>query len=129
MGMNRVQFQPGLSLPEFYRPFGTEEQCAEALEQARWSEGFRCPHCALPSTEPPPQDVSVRGLPSSNVAHCGHLVPEYPSAADVVVSGHLSRERSQNRVVGYGAEAAVGGKLSHRQAPSPQADASHVRTR
>ena len=44
MKMNRVQFQPGLSLPEFYRQFGTEEQCAEALEQARWPEGFRCPH-------------------------------------------------------------------------------------
>ena len=44
MSMNRVQFQPGLSLPEFYRQFGTEEQCAEALEQARWQEGFRCPH-------------------------------------------------------------------------------------
>ena len=45
MTMNRVQFQPGLSLPEFYRQFGTEEQCTEALEQARWPEGFRCPHC------------------------------------------------------------------------------------
>ena len=45
MTLNRVQFQPGLSLPEFYRQFGTEEQCAEALEQARWPEGFRCPHC------------------------------------------------------------------------------------
>lgn len=45
MAMNRVQFQRGLSLPEFYRQFGTEEQCAEALERARWPEGFRCPHC------------------------------------------------------------------------------------
>ena len=44
MKMNRVQFQPVLSLPEFYRPFGTEEQCAEAREPARWPEGFRCPH-------------------------------------------------------------------------------------
>jgi transposase-like protein len=45
MSMNRVQFQPGLSLPEFYRHWGTEEQCAEALEQARWPKRFRCPHC------------------------------------------------------------------------------------
>ena len=45
MAMNRVQFQQGLSLPEFYRQFGTEEQCVQALEQARWPEGFRCPHC------------------------------------------------------------------------------------
>ena len=45
MPMNRVQFQPGLSMPEFLRQFGTEAQCEAALEQARWPEGFRCPHC------------------------------------------------------------------------------------
>jgi hypothetical protein len=30
MGMNRVQFQPGLSMPEFFTRFGTEVQCAAA---------------------------------------------------------------------------------------------------
>lgn len=45
MAMNRIQFQSGLSLPTFYRQFGTEEQCTAALEQARWPDGFRCPHC------------------------------------------------------------------------------------
>lgn len=46
MPMNRIQFQPGLSLPEFLKHFGTEIQCATALEQARWPQGFRCPRCA-----------------------------------------------------------------------------------
>jgi hypothetical protein len=45
MAMNRIQFQPGLSMPEFHRRFGTEAQCAAALEQARWPAGFRCPRC------------------------------------------------------------------------------------
>jgi transposase-like protein len=45
MKMNRVQFQPGLSLPAFLEQFGTELQCESALEQARWPDGFRCPHC------------------------------------------------------------------------------------
>jgi transposase-like protein len=45
MAMNRVQFQPGLSLPAFLRQFGTEEQCEAALERLRWPQGFRCPHC------------------------------------------------------------------------------------
>ncbi|MFK2891315.1 IS1595 family transposase, partial [Dyella flagellata] len=36
MPMNRVQFQPGLSLSAFFRRYGTEEQCLEALIQARW---------------------------------------------------------------------------------------------
>lgn len=32
MKMNRIQFQPGLSLPAFLRQFGTEVQCESALE-------------------------------------------------------------------------------------------------
>lgn len=55
MPMNRVQFQPGLSLPEFIKLYGTEAQCEAALVQARWPTGFSCPacghsgHCLLPS--------------------------------------------------------------------------------
>lgn len=45
MPMNRIQFQPGLSLPAFYEQFGTEVQCEAALERARWPGGFRCPQC------------------------------------------------------------------------------------
>ena len=43
--MNRIQFQPGLSLPAFLKRFGAETQCEAALERARWPEGFRCPCC------------------------------------------------------------------------------------
>lgn len=45
MAMNRIQFQHGLSLPDFFAQFGTEVQCEAALEQARWPEGFRCARC------------------------------------------------------------------------------------
>ena len=45
MPMNRIQFQQGMSLPEFMASFGTEEQCAEAVKQARWPQGFECPRC------------------------------------------------------------------------------------
>ncbi len=45
MPMNRIQFQPGLSLPAFLEQFGTEAQCEAALERARWPDGFRCPRC------------------------------------------------------------------------------------
>lgn len=45
MAMNRIQFQPGLSLPEFLRDYGTEAQCEAALEAARWPRGFHCPRC------------------------------------------------------------------------------------
>ena len=45
MAQNRVQFQRGMSIPEFQRRFGTEPQCAEALKLARWPDGFHCPRC------------------------------------------------------------------------------------
>lgn len=45
MAMNRIQFQPGMSLFELFQRFGTEAQCAAVLEQARWPAGFRCPRC------------------------------------------------------------------------------------
>jgi len=45
MPMNRVQFQKGLSVPEFLDHYGTEEQCEQALVVARWPSGFVCPAC------------------------------------------------------------------------------------
>lgn len=45
MPMNRVQFQPGLSMWEFQAKFGRESQCRRALYRARWPRGFRCPAC------------------------------------------------------------------------------------
>lgn len=45
MARNKVQFQKGISLPEFIKNYGTEKQCFEALCAWRWPEGFRCPQC------------------------------------------------------------------------------------
>ena len=46
MPMNRVQFQPGVSMAEFFSLYGTEAQCAEAVKAMRWPQGFRCPRCS-----------------------------------------------------------------------------------
>jgi transposase-like protein len=45
MAFNTIQFQHGMSLPEFIERFGTEEQCAQAVKAARWPGGFRCLRC------------------------------------------------------------------------------------
>ena len=45
MAMNRIQFQHGMSLPEFLRCFATEAACAQAVMAARWPNGFECPKC------------------------------------------------------------------------------------
>ncbi len=45
MPKNKVQFQKGLSIPEFIDQYGTEEQCQQALFQARWPNGYQCASC------------------------------------------------------------------------------------
>ena len=45
MAMNRVQFQPGLSMAEFMDRYGSEASCEAALIDSRWPEGFVCPSC------------------------------------------------------------------------------------
>ena len=45
MPKNQVQFQKGQSLRDFLKLYGTDQQCAQALFQSRWPEGFRCPAC------------------------------------------------------------------------------------
>jgi len=43
--MNRLQFQPGISLNQFLAQYGHQEQCEAAVEAARWPGGFQCPGC------------------------------------------------------------------------------------
>ena len=45
MGINRVQFQTGLSMAAFLERYGTEEKCHDAAVALRWPEGFVCPEC------------------------------------------------------------------------------------
>lgn len=49
MPMNRVQFQPGLSMPEFFSRYATEAQCEASLHATRWPHGFACPRCGGPA--------------------------------------------------------------------------------
>ena len=45
MGINKVQFQKGLSMAGFMDRYGTEEKCQAALVAMRWPSGFVCPEC------------------------------------------------------------------------------------
>lgn len=45
MSMNAIQFQRGLSLPQFQALYGTEQQCERALVAERWPHGWQCAHC------------------------------------------------------------------------------------
>lgn len=48
MAVNRIQFQPGLSLASFFQRYGSRAQCQQALFEMRWPDGFVCPQCASP---------------------------------------------------------------------------------
>jgi ribosomal protein L37AE/L43A len=68
MPMNRVQFQSGLSMPEFLERYGSEEQCQVALAVARWPRGFVCPACGGAA-----RTSFVRGgLPYWQCGSCAH---------------------------------------------------------
>ena len=45
MPMNRVQFQPGLSMFEFLERYGTDDKCEAALAALRWPKGWACLRC------------------------------------------------------------------------------------
>ncbi len=49
MAKNQVQFQRGISLPEFLKQYGTQELCRNALFNWRWPNGFTCPECGQKS--------------------------------------------------------------------------------
>ncbi len=50
MAMNRIQFQPSLSLPAFLAHLGAETQCEEALELSCWPHDFCAQHVANRTT-------------------------------------------------------------------------------
>lgn len=45
MSMNTIEFQRGLSLPQFQALYGTEQQCERSLVAERWPHGWQCAHC------------------------------------------------------------------------------------
>jgi transposase-like protein len=45
MPINKIQFQHGMSWPDFLGRYGNEEQCIQALFACRWPTGFSCPRC------------------------------------------------------------------------------------
>lgn len=68
MAMNRIQFQAGLSLPQFLAEYGTEAQCEAALERARWPKGFQCPVCGGSAHYP----LQHRGRKAFQCRQCRH---------------------------------------------------------
>ena len=92
MARNPVQYQKGLSLIEFNRRCGTDEQCHGALVAMRWPDGFECPHCKGRKHSYSPAACRVQtSVPAGTVFHKSHT----PLAQ--MVPRHLPRHQRQER--------------------------------
>lgn len=58
-----LHIPPDLSLPEFLALYGSEAQCEQAVQQARWPSGYCCPRCGT-------QPHCVVGPASRRVFQC-----------------------------------------------------------
>ena len=47
MSVNKLQFQSGLSMLEFFDLYGTQDKCETVVRQWRWPQGFVCPACGV----------------------------------------------------------------------------------
>jgi transposase-like protein len=45
MAQNRVQYQRGLPMLEFFDRYGSQQQCEDLVRSWRWPDGFVCPRC------------------------------------------------------------------------------------
>jgi len=67
MSRSAIQSQNGLSLLEFQRLYGSEEQCEAALEKARWPDGF----CSGQALSDRPKAIEPQGVHGQS-AERGH---------------------------------------------------------
>ena len=47
MAQNKVQYQRGLSMSEFFDRYGSQQQCEALVRAWRWPQGFVCPRCKV----------------------------------------------------------------------------------
>ena len=133
MAYNLIQFQHGMSLPEFIQCFGTEGACVKALQRARWPAGFVLPAMRWQRSLRRGQRVAaalpVQLLPRADVDDRRHSVCEHQAAADDVVLGNLAAQPSQDRLVGARTEAPGRRELPDRLADTPQSHEGDGRPR
>ena len=133
MTMNRVQFQPGLSMPEFFERYGTEAQCQAALQAARWPSGFVCPDCGgAARTQLRARRaalLAVRRLPPPVQPDQRHDLRGQQAAADALVPGHAAAHPVQEQRLGAGAHAPARRVLPQRLADEAQDHGGHAPAR
>ena len=99
MARNAVQFQKGLSMAEFLRRYGTEEQCHAALVAMRWPDGFVCPRCAETKYSycEPKRLFQCTASRLQTAARAGTILPQIAHAAGEMVPRHALDDEREER--------------------------------
>ena len=71
----------------------------------------------------------MSSVPPSILAHCGHHLPRYQTAAEDVVFGYLLADPAQKKHLGPAIVARAGRQVRYRLEAQTQADASDAGTR
>ena len=101
MAMNRVQFQRGLSMPEFMDRYGSQDKCEAAVMVSRWPGGFclsrMCRTCAhvVPPGRPPV--LAMCQLQPSVQPHQWHPIRRQQAASDPLVLGNALAHAGQEQ--------------------------------
>ena len=131
MAMNRIQFQPGLSLAGFLQQYGTEAACTRGLRRARWPKGFVCPRCGGRRYG---RCANRHGERMWQCSACRHQTTLRSGTLFEATKLPLRTwflalyaDPEQDQHGGVGAHAALGRVLSHRMADQALADAGDDR--
>ena len=133
MTMNRVQFQPGLSMAEFMDRYGSDDKCEAALIDVALAAGFACPACgcgrAARVRARRAALLPVRRLPPPVQRHQRHDLRGHQAGAVALVPGHAPADPVQEQRRGARTHAPPGGLLQDRLADQAQAHGGHARAR
>ena len=116
MANQHIQFQPGMSIPELLRNFGTEPHCAEAVKHGRWPDGFLFPRRELSKYYVGghgAQTFPVQWVPAPDLAAGRQPYGAHQTAADDSVPGDLPHQAGQDRAVYACSQMPVGRELPH----------------
>ncbi len=133
MTMNRVQFQPGLSIAEFVDQFGSEYKCEAALIASRWPGGFFLLGVWLRAQQlvsPPGTAVlPVHGVLASVQRDQRHDLRGDQTAAVVLVPGHAPAHAIEEQCRCARTQAPSGCLLQNSLVHEAQAHGCHARAR
>ncbi len=133
MTMNRVQFQPGLSIAEFVDQFGSEYKCEAALIASRWPGGFFLLGVWLRAQQlvsPPGTAVlPVHGVLASVQRDQRHDLRGDQTAAVVLVPGHAPAHAIEEQCRRARTQAPSGCLLQNSLVHEAQAHGCHARAR